>query len=228
MLKNESITETNAVKSLAKLKRNLIFTTILALTLIILIGVIIYQHNKIVNPPISPVVDPVSPEIVLDVINSEIKSIGELATTEYNYTNAAKFSDSKQINNWNIPFTEKSFIIRYSGVIKAGIDVEAIDTSADSLKKVITVRIPKAKILSHDIDTASAEILSEKDGWLNDIKLDDKLKFDEEMEKEMEQRAEKDGLLTKAQQNAEEIIARLLNANPTVKGSYTIEFKTIE
>lgn len=72
--------------------------------------------DKLKNEAI--VVNPTAPEISLSVIESEIRNIGELSTVEYVFTDAAKFSDSKQIKDWNIPFTEKSFVMKWDGSIK--------------------------------------------------------------------------------------------------------------
>jgi len=182
------------------------------------------QIKKLEEEPI--VVNPVAPEISLDIVNSEIREIGELATMEYLYTNAAKFSDAKQIKNWNIPLTKKTFILKWDGAIKAGIDVNEIRTELDQEKKVITIQLPEAKILSHDPDRDSVEVLDESDGLFNPVNLNDQVKFDAASEKEMEQRAIENGLLEKAQKNAGEVISRLLNANPVIEENYTIEFKT--
>ena len=83
------------------------------------------------NTPV--VVNRIAPEIVLDIINSELKDIGELATTEYIFTDTAVFTDSKDIAkwNWNVPGTEKSFITKWDGKIKAGIQIDKIKIDID-------------------------------------------------------------------------------------------------
>ena len=170
------------------------------------------------------IVDPVSPKINLDIIHSEIKSIAELATFEYMFTDAAEFSDSKQIKNWNIPFTEKSFILRWSGEIKAGVDLEQVNIEVDETEKTILVTLPAAKILSYSIDSDSVDVLYEKDNIINNISVSDKVKFDAKTEDAMKKRAIENGLLEKAQKNAEDILARLIQSDPAVGRNYTIEF----
>lgn len=99
------------------------------------------QIQSLKEEPI--VVSKTSPEIVMDIIKSSINDISELATIEYIFTDASKFSDSKQIKNWNIPFTEKSFIIKWDGVIKAGIDLEKVDvTVSEKDKKLLYLFLP--------------------------------------------------------------------------------------
>ena len=182
--------------------------------------------QELIETPI--VVSPVNPEIKLDIIYSEIKSISELATMEYLFTDAAEFSDSKQIKKWNIPFTEKSFILKWDGVIKAGVKLDLVTIEVNQDEKKITVSVPTAEILSYQIDTDSVEVLDEKDNIFNKISVDDKIKFDAATEEAMKQRAVENGLLEKAQTNAEDILLRLLQANPAIGTDYTVEFVTIK
>ena len=182
--------------------------------------------QELIETPI--VVSPVNPEIKLDIIYSEIKSISELATMEYLFTDAAEFSDSRQIKTWNIPFTEKSFILKWDGVINAGVKLDLVTIEVNQDEKKITVSVPTAEILSYQIDTESVEILDEKDNIFNKISVDDKIKFDAATEEAMKQRAIENGLLEKAQANAEDILLRLLQANPAIGTEYTIEFVTIK
>lgn len=181
--------------------------------------------QELIENPI--VVSSVSPEIRLDVIASEIQEIGELATVEYLFTDAARFSDSKQIKNWNIPFTEKSFTIKWDGVIKAGIQVDEIvlELEESETGKKIIVTLPAAQILSYDVDEKNVEVLDEKDNIFNNISINDKVKLDESTEEAMKKRAIENGILEDAQVNAENIITALLLSNPDIAGNCSIEFK---
>ena len=170
------------------------------------------------------VIDPITPEIVLSDIYTEIREIGELASSEYLFTNAARFTDSKQIKSWNIPFTEKSFVMKWDGAIKAGIDLTAVTVEVKEDQSKIIVTMPKAEILSYEVFSDTAEVLDEKDNLFNSISIDDKVGFDQETEQEMKDRAVANGLLDKAQENAETLIYNLLFANPAIGDLYTIEF----
>ena len=178
------------------------------------------------------VVNPVAPEIVLQIINSEIREIGELATVEYMYTDAGRYSHSHTFFEiFDLPFTEKYFTMKWDGIIKAGIDVTKITTEiiqTDQETQVLRVYIPKAKILSHDPDKESIEIFDEHDGLFNPVSASDQVEFDVKNEKAMEERAIENGLLEKAEKNAKEIILRLLNANPDIKEYYRVEFKELQ
>ena len=173
------------------------------------------------------VFEEVDEEVDLSVISSELQKIGELATMEFLYTDANRFSDPKQVLGVNIPFTTKSCIAKWDGCIKAGIDVMQIETILNEKEKVITVWIPAAKILTHEIDDESFEVLDEKNGLFNPLKLEDVKTLEAVSKDAMEQRAIDNGLLDKAFENAKAIILRILNANPVIEEHYQIEFKKI-
>lgn len=170
------------------------------------------------------VVSKVAPRINLVDIQSEINNIGELATTEYLFTDAAEFSDSKQIKNWNIPLTKKSFILKWSGVIKAGIELDKVTIEVDESEKKVHVSVPTAKILSYSVDKDSVEVLDEKDNIFNNISINDKVQFDSKTEEAIKNRAIENGLLIKAQANAEDVLSRLILSDPVAHEDYTVEF----
>ena len=237
-----------AANNLKKMKRNLIIVGVflgiiaIAVTTIFVKGYIsatkkykekiaekdavIEELNKkideLVEEPV--VLDAITPEIVMDVMNAEIKGIGELATVNYLFTNAARFTDSKQIKNWNIPFTEKSFIVKWDGEIRAGVMVDEVEIVVDEDEMKVTVYIPAAQIFSYSV--TNAEVLDEDNNIWNQITVDDKLKFDEKTEQEMRDRAILSGLLEEAQESAEEIIVRLFTANKMISEQYSIECKS--
>ena len=167
-------------------------------------------------------------EVMIDLIKSEIKDIGELATIEYLYTDAGKFEDPKQLFGIDVPFTTKSFIAKWDGIIKAGVKVDEIIVEINDAKKEIVVHMPNAEILSHEIDNDSIETLDEKDGLFNPVKVDDVRKFDADSKEVMEKRAIENGILDKAFENAKEIIEKLVNNDAVQEQGYTIKFEVIE
>lgn len=178
--------------------------------------------QQLIEMPI--VVSPASPKIDLDIIYSQINDIGELATIEYLFTDAAEFRDSKQIKGWNIPFTEKSFILKWDGVIKAGVKLDQVSIQINESDKKIIVALPPAEILSYSVNSDSVELLNEKDNIFNNISVSDKVGFDAKTEEAMKKRAIENGLLEKALENAKDILQRLIQADPAVNSEYVIEF----
>ena len=171
-----------------------------------------------------------SKEVDISVINAEIQDIGELATVEYLYTDAGKFEDPAKIFGKDIPFsfTTKSFIAKWDGIIKAGVDISRVTVEVNDKSEEIIVHIPNAEILSHEIDNNSIETLDEKDGFFNPVKVEDVREFDANSKDAMEQRAIENGILDKAFENAKGIIEKLVNTDVVRELEYTIKFEIIE
>ena len=169
-------------------------------------------------------------EVDVSVINAEIQSIGELATMEYLYTDAGKYEDAAELFGKEIPFsfTTKSFIAKWDGSIKAGVDINKVTAEVNETTKEIIIHIPKARILSHEIDDESIETLDERDGLFNKITVEDVRTFDAISKDAMEKRAIENGLLDKAFENAKEIIRRLVETGMAEDMDYTITFEVIE
>lgn len=176
------------------------------------------------------VYEEVSTEVDIRVINSEIQDIGELATIEYLYTDAGKFEDPIEVFGKNISWglTTKSFITKWDGIIKAGVDIKQVTAEIKENSKEIIVHIPKAQILSHEIDINSVETLDQKNGLFNEIKVEDIRSFDAVTKAAMEERAIENGLLDKAFDNAKRIIEKLINNDIVKDQGYIITFKVIE
>lgn len=226
-----------------KMKKRLIVTGICVLALLLVFGSVwLYGYNysknimqkeidalkaqieELINTPV--VVDPVTPEIVQSVIASQMSDISELASAEYLFTNAARFTDTKHIAGIFDWITEKSFVQKWDGIIKAGVNLEKVSVRVSD--NVIIITIPQAEILSYEIDYDSIEVLDEKNNVFNPISVEDKAKFDAATAESMKLRAIENGLLDRAQKNAENIIANLLLASVENIQEYTIEFQIAE
>lgn len=187
------------------------------------------EENKRLSEP-TAVYQEASKEVDISVIKTTIQNIGELATLEYMYTDAGKFEDPAKLFGKDIPFlfTTKSFIAKWDGKIKAGVDISQVTVEENKLSKEIVIHIPKAKILSHDIDDESIETLDQKDGLFNPVKVEDVREFDAVSKEAMEQRAIENGILDKAFENAKDIIYKLIYTDVVEEKGYNITFKTIE
>lgn len=184
-------------------------------------------EQKIADAP-STWTDQPTKEIMIDLIKSEIKNIGELATIEYLYTDAGKFEDAKQAWGINIPFTSKSFITKWDGIIKAGVQIDQIIVEISDINKEIIVHMPNAEILSHEVDRESIEILDEKDGLFNKVTVENTVQFEATSKDAMEERAIENGILDKAFENAKAIIEKLVNNDAVQEQGYTIKFEVIK
>lgn len=147
-------------------------------------------------------------EITTDLISQRLSAVSELSTVEYHYTNMGKFENQADFYGWTVPFTKKSFIVSYDGTIKAGIDATAITSNVKDKK--ITVTLPEAKVLSHEIDEDSIEVFDETKNIFNQIEIEDYTGFCADQKSEIEQKAIENGLLTEAGNKSKKAVEDLL------------------
>lgn len=151
-----------------------------------------------------------APELDAVVLENQLADISELASVTYTYTNMAQFQSSNDFYGMKVPFTTKSFILTYDGVIKAGVELSAAAVSVE--KDGVTVTLPRAIILSHEIEEDSLEVFDEKTSIFNPFTVEDFTAFQADQKEAMEKRALSRGLLTEAQTRAEAGVRQLLSA----------------
>lgn len=239
--KNEETEIQEAVVEIRKKRRRKIKFIILAIIIVAVIGgtwfggyslakknadaKIAKLNAKITEMEATPVVlDPITPEIVRKVLKNKVSEISELATAEYSFTNADKFSDTKGIVKAFDWMTKKSFVLKWEGKIKAGVDLKDVEFKTSVKNKVITITLPHSDILSYETDLDSVKVLDEKDGLFNPVTLNDTAKFNRESKYDMQKRAVDTGLLEKADRNLEIIITNLLYSNIENIRDYEIKF----
>ncbi len=169
-----------------------------------------------------PLVSKTEPLVIQKEIEGKMQEISDLATYKYAYTNTASQESNLKIKNWNIPFTTKRFLVRYDGEIKAGVDLSKVSVSVT--ENLIEISMPKAAILSHEIDEKSLEVLDETKNLFNRIQIEDYNTFQTEQKKICEEYALERGLLDKAYDNAKKVITEMIHTVPDAQ-DYTIVFK---
>lgn len=142
-------------------------------------------------------------------VEENIVKLVELSTVKYNYTNIVEYKDNMKLKQLNIPFTNKRFIVKYSGYIKAGMDLDTVEIQLKD-KDTIEILINKPKIIDNIISEEDVYFFDEKESIFNKLSYDDLYSvLIEEKEKMKEESIEK-GLLNDAEKNGEEIIKSLL------------------
>jgi len=166
-----------------------------------------------------------SREVNVAVISSNIQGIGELATIENDYTDVMEYEDVKKVFKVKLGFTKASLLVKWEGIIKAGIDLAQVELKEDKAAKVITVILPQAKILSHEVIDESIEVLEQKNGLFNKLKVQDYIDASTITHDHMEQRAIENGLLDKAIENAKPLLTGIINTGAVKEAGYTIQFE---
>ena len=138
----------------------------------------------------------------------QVKDISELNTVEMYFNEIIDFKNAKLFNNFQIPFTEKSFIFTVKSKVKAGVDLSSIDEGDIAISgKSLLIKLPNPTITSKEI--LSYKVYDEKNGLFNEVTTEDTLKALELFEKDMEEQALGSGIIEKSKKNTEHIIRNL-------------------
>lgn len=170
------------------------------------------------------------PKITIDkdLLNSYIYDDISVPDSEYSYTNTAFFENKPSVRDVKLPVGKKSFRIKYSGIITAGIDTSQIQVSADDENYIITITLPEAQLLSHEIDEDSFSLSNVKDSIFNPITEDDYFNTCLSQNEIMEQKAISSGIFEDVYSTAEDIISEYLSLDGIISSMYSLEFVTPE
>ena len=183
------------------------------ISIIVLIALIgaggIYIRNQVKNKIMG--LDQHETTNGIQMVKEKLKETAELNTGSYLCTDVVTRADSRKFKDWEIPFTEKSFIISYDGTVKAGIkDLTKAEVTQN--EENVIVKLPEVEITSAEIDNDSFKLLDVSNNIFNPISVEDVNNAQRELKKEMEERAVEKGVLDLAKNNAEELIAEMLKS----------------
>lgn len=139
---------------------------------------------------------------------NRVVPIQELALVKYNYSGVIGYKDFLKIMKINVPLTEKSFLLKYNGYIKAGVDFK--DMKVEVTGKDVHISLPKPKILDTLIDEKSIRVYNESMNAFNPIKISD---YNEAIMKEkdtMISDAIAQGILRDATKQAEMVLTSIM------------------
>lgn len=140
---------------------------------------------------------------------TKVKAISELNTVEMYFNEILDYKDSLFFNDFEIPFTAKSFIFTVESKVKAGIDLSQL--SADDVtidKKKITLKLPSPVVTSKEILVYKA--FNEKNGLFNEVTNNDTLQVLNEFTDRLDEKAITSGILDKAKESATTTVTGLL------------------
>ena len=167
-------------------------------------------------------VETLSPTVVF----SRVQDQGELVSASLDYTYVDKVTDSNRdlFNQFDVPFTENSFWYRYSGTLKAGVNLKTAAIEQDSEDStVLNITLDQPYIVSNTPNMDLSGVLEENNNLINPISIQESDAFQKECIERSEQEAMNGGLLEEARTNAEKQITNLYNA-AFDEGKYTINF----
>ena len=142
-----------------------------------------------------------------------------MSTYAYQYTNKKEISNTREIFGIKIPFTTNRVNITYKGIIKAGYNMDEIETKVNNKSKNISVKLPKAQVFDNYILHDETKI-EEENNIFNPVHVDSATKYFSEITAQELDKAKSLGLLTKAENKAKSIITNLFTEFPDYKVSF--------
>lgn len=155
--------------------------------------------------------------VISSTIQEKVERLVELSTVKYNYTNVVEYENQLEFSGIDIPFTTKKFILKYSGYIKAGMNLSTIEVDLID-KDTVEIKLEKAKIIENVIPEEEVYFFDERDSIFNELSFKDLYVVLIEEKEKMKAEVIEKGILNEAEQNGEEIIKSLLEG---------MEFKNI-
>lgn len=144
-----------------------------------------------------------------DRVMNTISQVLDLSTVKYKYTNVITVKKDKSINEIKIPFTEKSFIIKYNGIINGGVkpeDIKIVKNNGESIQ----IQIDKCEILDHYIDSDNIYVYDVKSSLFNKLEIQEVLDDINKYKKEYEEKALKEGLMEEIKRSTKTSIQNML------------------
>lgn len=124
-----------------------------------------------------------------------------------------------------IPLSSKSFSFTYTGVVEAGIrDLSMALVEANPEDKTIKITLPKAEITNKSLNTENINSTEQTKNFFNQITLEDFNNAQESLKKSMVHQATVNGILDKAEENAEQVLKELLK---DLTEGYTLTFEWV-
>ena len=172
-----------------------------------------------------PVIVEVTPDITLTstMIAEVLNRANDLVTAQYTYTYYDTYEKSRNIGNFKVPFTTDKSLFIYSGTILAGIDMSAIKIDVDNKKKVISLSLPQAKQIAHEIDENSFQVFDIKNSVFTSTSLEEYTELQASMKELAEEKFWTEELYDEVLDNAELSIREILELSGMTE-EYSVKF----
>lgn len=162
-----------------------------------------FEEPEIVTVEVPVEVEAPEPVITIEYVDKKLQNISELSTAEMTYNGLYTILEG------NIPFiTQKGFSMTYEAQVKAGIDASAIEVEVTDKEVIVT--LPPSEIQMSYVNPDSIQFYDEKMALFNWTEKTDVTEAISSAEADVKEKADLDGLLERASQQAEYIVKGLL------------------
>lgn len=214
--------ELNGIK-----KKNLkqVLSIIISVILSLIIGVSGGIYCGIHKDDIMMKINPKSyAKATITVLEERLEEEAKLNTgLYYQKSHFDSGSDYKKIFGKELKITEKSISFDYEGTVEAGIkDLSKTKVEIDARNGKIIVKLPAIEITNVNVDSSSIAKINQTKNIFNQLTIEDLNKAYKTMETRLKNDALKNGLIDKAQKNAEQTLTLLFG---DATEGYTLEFE---
>lgn len=170
------------------------------------------EPKKVETVP--PTIIEVEKVVTGEAMQEKLRAAGELVTAEYASTEAGSYVTRRAAELFGqgvaVPSSRTNFLYCYEGTIRAGVDFSGVTVEKDDELKQITVRLPKAKIISSELAADSFRYLDDRTGVFNPIAVPSMEGISPILKENVEKRAVESGLLTRADEQARGMMRSLV------------------
>lgn len=168
------MSQTNRIADIISRSLMKIFDKPIQIVVLLAVAVASFLLAKSIYEPEPTEVAP-PPALDVSVIRQRLDKISELATVSYSYTDVALHKKSEKLWGFDVPFSTSSLLVRYDGVIKAGVVLS--DATVAVADTTVTIALPAPRVLSHSVDPSSIKVLDQSNGIFSSVKMTDYIAF---------------------------------------------------
>lgn len=183
-------------KNIKKIKISLILLAFIILGIVLYFSIYKYKNNQNIYKDTTKVIN-------------TINQVLDINTVKYNYSNVITVKKDKSINEIKIPFTEKSFVVKYDGIINAGVRPENIKVLKNDGKD-ISIEVKKCEILDHYIDDENFYIYDIKNSIFNKLNVQEVIDDVNKYKKDYEKKLIQEGFMDEVKSNTKSSIENIL------------------
>ena len=150
----------------------------------------------------------------------------KMVTQEYEYEEVGQHIKYRELIGKKIPFTTDEILFSFEATVFVGVDLAELEVgTVDNDKKTITLSLPKATIISHEVNEDSFEYYDVKNSIFVSSTMDEYIgEIAAIKEKKETELTEKGTIFKAAEQGAEVILKELLLSNEATK-DYKLVFE---
>ncbi|MDO5100587.1 MAG: DUF4230 domain-containing protein [Eubacteriales bacterium] len=166
-----------------------------------------------------------------ETLRSMLEKSQDLVTQKAYITEVQVIDESNTLLGLDVPFTNTKQIYSYDVEVQAGFDLSTIKWTVDEEKRVITVDLPPAKLLSSKLDENSFKVYHDSESIFKQVSLEENHEYRLKILEHAEESAKKKNLLEEAREHAKNVLTAFFltgyQSGNSNSDEYKVEFRMI-